>query len=295
MTSFQLTVIIPTLADSKRSESLLRAIASVIDQNEPLVKILVVVNGQRFDPDLVSHLESRLDLTVMKIEPPSLSNAIYQGRLAVNTAYFSFLDDDDQYLPGSIQKRLSKLQRNPNCVMVASSGFRESKGLRTSSAFNLSNASKDPFNELAANNWMTSCGGIFRSSLVDSETFKNIPPHHEWTYLAYKILSIGPFCIVDEPCYIIHDTPGSLSKTTAYSEASAKVLREILKINLPFHARQSVMTRLARAEHDLASKALSNGFRMKAFRHHFNSLLLPSGLRYLSFSRHLVSFKTDKL
>ncbi|MDT4851207.1 Glycosyl transferase family 2 [compost metagenome] len=283
----QLTVIIPTLADTKRSESLLRAIASVVDQQEAGVEIMVVVNGQRFDPELVSHLQSRHDLCVMKLATPSLTNAIYQGRLAVTSPFFSFLDDDDEYLPNSIRYRLTKLEDNPSCVMVASSGFRDSGGHRTTSAHNLASALSNPYHELSVNNWMTSCGAVFRSDLLGPEVFKNVPPHHEWTYLAYKILSTGSFCVVEEPCYVIHDTPGSLSKSTAYSEAPAAVLREVLKLNLPSIARQSVLARLAKAEHDLASKALSNGLRSKAVKHHLKSLILPGGLKYFSFSRHL--------
>jgi len=282
-----LTVIIPTLADSKRAVSLRKAIASVLDQKYAFVHPLIVVNGHRFDPDLVKELERRPELQVLKVALPSLSNAIYQGRLAITTPFFSFLDDDDEYLPESIMIRMRKLQDNPLCIMVASGGFRDSGGDRTPSAYNLSRALIDPFHELSLNNWMTSCGAIYRSSLVGPDVFKNIPDHLEWTYLAYKLLMLGPFCMVNEPCYIIHDTPGSLSKSTAYSQAPAIVLREVLKLNLSRDARQSVLMRLARVEHDLASYSLANGFRLKALKHHVKSLLLPGGIKYLTFSRHL--------
>lgn len=294
MLSSQLTVIIPTLADTARSGSLMLAIESVAQQKDFPIEILVVVNGSRFDSALVSHLESRSDLKVVKLAKPSLSHAIHQGRSIVSTPFFSFLDDDDQYLPDSIRKRLTELHDNPTCTMVASSGFRQSGGRRTASAGNLSRALGDPYTELVANNWMTSCGAIFRTSLVPADIFKNIPSHYEWTYLAYKILPLGPFCIVDEPCYIINDTPGSLSKTSAYAEAPVKVFREILKLRLPLNARLSVMRRLCMAEHDLSTNALLNGFRAKAIKHHIKSLLLPSGLKYLSFSRHLLLAKVEK-
>ncbi len=294
MPNAQLTVIIPTLADSKRSESLLRAISSVVEQKEISLQIVVVVNGQRFDPALLSVLESRPDLQVMKLTPPSLSNAIYHGRVAVTTPFFSFLDDDDEYLPSSICRRMEKILKHPECVMVASTGIRDINGLRTPSAFNLVRAQQNPFHELAINNWMTSCGAIFRSSFATSEIFRNVPSHYEWTFLAYKLLLVGPFCIVEEPCYIIHDTPNSLSKSTAYFEANADVLREILKIDLPAEVARSVKSRLSRAEHDLAYGAISKGLRLKAFKHHFRSLFLPGGLRYVFFTRHLLKFSTQR-
>lgn len=288
MNHAQLTVIIPTLADTQRAATLLRAIDSVTCQKDIPTTILVVVNGQRFDPHVLAALESRHDLQWMQVEKPSLSNAIYQGRLAVQTPYFSFLDDDDEYLEGSVRKRIEALEKNPDCVMVASKGFRETAGVRTPSAANLAQAQHHPFRELAINNWMTSCGAVFRSRLAAPEVFNHVPPHHEWTYLAYQLLLLGPFCIVDEPCYIVHDTPHSLSKSAAYSEAPAQVLREVLKTPLPSDVAQSVKARLSRAEHDLANMALSKGMRWRALQHHLRSLVLPGGWQYVLFTRHLL-------
>lgn len=287
MNTPDLTVIIPTLASSSRRDSLIRAIKSVSDQNEVATEILVVVNGDKFDPVLVEKLKSRSDIRILQLSKPSLTNAIFEGRKAIKTPFFSFLDDDDEYLPDSNLKRIIKLKSSPNCVMVASMGIRKYDDKSIPSAYNLRAALLDPFGELAINNWMTSCGGIFRADLVKSEVFRHIPQHHEWTYLAYKILTLGPFCIVDEACYVIHDTPGSLSKTSAYFQATADVLREILRLDLPPPVYRSVRLRLSKAEHDLASQALLNGFRIKAIRHHIASLLLPGGLTYIYFTRHL--------
>lgn len=282
-----LSVIIPTLAERARSESLLRAISSIKDQQETETDVIIVVNGQRFDPALLAQLQSRTDIRVVTILTASLVAAIHEGRTKIKTPFFSFLDDDDEYLPKSLENRLRLIQSNADCVMAVSCGYRDIGGQRTASAYNLTKAQVDPYGELAANNWMTSCGALFRSSLVPAETFVGIPPHHEWTFLAYKLLSLGPFCVLDQPGYVIHDTPNSLSKTTAYATAHATVLREVLKLPLPTHAIHTVRERLSRAEHDLANSALGLGLRAQALKHHFRSLLLPGGLRYLPFTRRL--------
>jgi glycosyltransferase involved in cell wall biosynthesis len=281
------SVIIPTLADRARATSLLRAITSIKSQDETETEVIVVVNGQRHDPILLSELQARSDIRVVRLMTASLVAALYKGRTETRTPFFSFLDDDDEYLPRSLANRVRSLQSNRDCIMAVSPGYREMAGKRTASAYNLTRAKDDPYGELAANNWMTSCGALFRSSLAPAETFAGIPPHHEWTYLAYKLLALGPFCVADEPAYVIHDTPDSLSKTSAYSEAHANVLREVLRLSLPPHAVHTVKERLSRAEHDLASSALARGLRGKAIGHHLRSLLLPGGLRHLTFTRHL--------
>lgn len=291
MQAAQITVIIPTLADKKRSQCLLRAIASVRNQRNVSVEILVVINGQLFDPELLTRLESFAYIRILKLSHPSLANARYQGLLKVSTPYFSFLDDDDEYLPDSVRSRLKKLEENTNCLMVVSSGLREINGEYSKSAFNLSDSLKDPFGALEANNWMTSCGPIFRGELVRPNIFSDLPTYHEWTFLAYKLITMGPFCIVDEPCYVIHDTPGSMSKSEQYESAPSEVLREILKIDLPSDARRSVKRLLSNAEHDLASKALARGHRAEAFKHHLKSLLLPGGLKFILFSRYFIKSK----
>lgn len=288
LTHIPLTVIIPTLADSARAHGLMQAIASVKQQTEVASEVLVVVNGQRFDPALLAALQTRHDIRLLQLEEASLVAAILRGRQAVRTPFFAFLDDDDEYLPGTLQARLSTLAQHPACAMVVSRGWRELRGERAPSAENLARALGDPYVELARNNWMTSCGGLYRSDMVPPELFSGVPRHHEWTYLAYRLVALAPFCIVDQPGYVIHDSPVSLSKSTAYGLAHAQVLREVLKLPLPEAALHSVRERLARAEHDLACQALRDGQRIQAFKHHLKSLSLPGGLRYLSFSRHVL-------
>ena len=282
-----ITVIIPTLAEKARKHTLMRAISSIKMQQEVASEVIILVNGSRFDPSLLSTLEKRIDIRVIRIETASLVAAIYAGRAAVRTDFFSFLDDDDEYLPGSLQHRLDLLKANADCVMVVSSGYRETDGKRTASAANIDLAVADPYGELAKSNWMTSCGGVYRSSKVPTHIFSDIPKYHEWTYLAYRLLEIGKFCHTKKPCYIIHDTKNSLSKTNSYHEANVDVLRQILKLNLPAKAIRSVKERLARAEHDLACRALALGLRGKALRHNFRSIILPGGFRYLMFGRKI--------
>lgn len=285
----ELTVIIPTLADTKRKDSLLRAIDSIIKQTNCLTTVIVVVNGQRFEHSLLNDLVARKEIEVVQVSEPSVKIARHRGLLNVKTPYFSFLDDDDELLEDANSTRLETLKANPDCAFVASGGYRIENGIKKSSASNLGKAIESPYEELCKNNWLTSCGCIFRSSMISPDIFDDLPDYHEWTYLAYRLLICGKFCIIKNPCYIIHESPSSLSKTLEYSVAHAEVFRRILTLNLPAIARNSVRRRLAMAEHDAATVALKSGYRVTALKHHLRSLLLPGGIRYLSFTRHLLT------
>ena len=70
------TVIIPTTAVTSRRASLLNAIHSAGEQSGVATKILVVVNGQRFDPTLLNELRSRKDIKVRRCQ-----SRIFRGSL----------------------------------------------------------------------------------------------------------------------------------------------------------------------------------------------------------------------
>ena len=100
------TVIIPTLAAAERHSLLLRAIESTRrNQSPPLV--LVVINGSRRSPEVIADLRARSGLRVLQLDQASLPAAIEAGRHAVATPFFSFVDDDDEYLPEAVDLRLS--------------------------------------------------------------------------------------------------------------------------------------------------------------------------------------------
>lgn len=284
----ELTVIIPTLADEKRKNTLIRAINSITQQTDCPVKIIIVVNGQRFDQTLLKTLTTRSDVEVLQEPKASAKLARYRGIVNTETPYYSFLDDDDELLEHSNKTRLEILKKNPNCAFVASGGYRIEAGIKKPSAPNLLRATTEPYKELTTNNWLTSCGCVFRASMIPPDVFKDLPDYHEWTYLAYKLISRGSFCISDRPCYIIHESASSLSKTLEYSIAHADVFRRVLRLDIPANAKKSVKQRLSMAEHDIASTLLNSGQYKKALKHHLASLALPGGLRYLSFTRHLL-------
>ena len=51
----------------------------------------------------------------------------------------------------------------------------------------LAYAATDPLRALVIENWLASCGGLFRSDRVSIDYFDGVTRHYEWTFLAYSL------------------------------------------------------------------------------------------------------------
>lgn len=280
-----ISVIVPTLAERNRSVSLLRAIDSILSQDGVKAIPIVVVNGNRFDQSLVERLRSLRGITLHMEVIGSLINALVVGRGLVKTPYFSFLDDDDEYLPHALQSRLDAMLRNREIDVVVSNGYRFDGEVRSASAQNISDARRDPLLALLDNNWLTSCGGLYRAERIPPEFFADATKYAEWTYLGFKICLSHRIAFVDKPCYVINDTEGSLSKSVNYNSALAGIMERVLALPLPPHVRRAVMRKYGSALHDLSSYYLEANERTKALQCHVKSLCQPGGLRFLLYTR----------
>lgn len=283
-------VIIPTTCVSQRWESLQRAIASVLSQRDAGVRVLVLVNGDRFDADRLAELRRRTDITVHYQKTGSLPLALQTGRTLVRSPFFAFLDDDDEYLEEALALRLQPLLDDPSLDFAVTSGLKNEGGADRVAIRRLDAAriNAHPLRSLAVENWLASCGGLFRSSRIGVDYFDGVTKFYEWTLLAYKLALDRRMVFIDRPTWRVHDSADSLSKSTEYRLAEVEVLREILALGLPADVHGELRRRIGAAHHDLSEYALTCGRRVDAWKHHLMSLSHPGGLRYLSYSRHLV-------
>jgi hypothetical protein len=284
------TTIIATLARAERAPSLRRAIASVLDTNASMPTVIVVVNGAVFDPQLVLELENRQDVRVLRVAQPSLANAILEGRAAVQTAFFGFLDDDDEYLPSAIDLRLKKFADNPDADFVVTNGFRRSGGRQTKAAQFLGSVEMDPLASLFRENWLASCNCLFRTESVPLALFEDNHDYMEWTWLAFRLVSAGlKVRVIDEPTFVINDTPTSASKSPACLESTISLYQRLLARPQRPDIKATLKRRLSTAYHCLSDHQMEQGPLSQAWRHHFRSLVEPGGWRYLTFSARLLA------
>jgi glycosyltransferase involved in cell wall biosynthesis len=289
--SMDVTVIIPSTCDRRRADSLHRAVRSLLNQRAHIPRILVVANGDRVDSEVVGSVSALSGVAVEYQSEGSLPSALRYGVSRVQTAYFGFLDDDDEYLPDALALRCAALEANPDADVVVTNGYGCMEGVDRLRLEHLQRATRDPLRALVIGNWLASCGGLFRSDRVSVEYFDGVTRHYEWTFLAYKLASTRRIIFLDVPTFRIHlDSPGSLSKSDAYLEGQIEALQRIVSLGLPADVELALRIKIGRVHHGLANAFLFDGKRGTALRHHVRSLLAPGGLAYLAYSRKLLPF-----
>ena len=215
-----LTIVIPTVCSEARANSLLRAIESARSSSkEPLI-VLVVANGPQVSDGLYAGIEKLPDVTCLRLPDGSLPLALLAGRSHVNTEFFSFLDDDDELLPGSSDARLEVLREDPTADVSVLNGYREIAGSLTLMNPNMQGIDDAPLKMILKRNWFASCSSVFRTATVGVEMFEAPQAYAEWTWLALRLsLMNRKFVAIDSPGYVVHDTPLSLSKSRRYVES----------------------------------------------------------------------------
>lgn len=276
------------MCEAARQVSLSRAIESALSQTSVAVELIVLVNGNRYDPELLDRLRADARLRVVYQEEGSLPAALRHARTLVTGEYFTFVDDDDEYLPNALRIRLEPMLTNLTLDVVATNGYRAApddvRYIGNADAIN-----RDPLAAMIDQNWLASCGGLFRSSAIHAEYFDGKTKYFEWTLLAYRILFAGhKVLFLDAPTYRINDSPGSLSKSLEYRRASAGFIEYLLTLHPPRRIAYALKRKLSAAQHDLSSQLLKSGDRKNAWRFHLKSLSGPGAWRYLIYTRRLL-------
>jgi glycosyltransferase involved in cell wall biosynthesis len=286
------TVIIATLASADRAAGLRRAIDSVLRDNSSLPEVFVVANGTRYDPALLRELMDRTDIRTAHLAEGSLPGAIAHGVAASSTSYFGFLDDDDEYLPGAVDRRLRALQERPAAAVLASNGYRASDGEDRIALKRLAEVEADPLLALFQENWLPSCGGLFRRSLLPDGLFQGIPALLEWTWVAFHLARAGgSVAVLDEPTFRIHATAGSESRSPAYVRSLPDTLHRIREESRRADVRAIVTRHLTQSLYTASAHSLRRGAYRDAWGYHLRCLRLPTGWRFWRHTARLLGLR----
>jgi glycosyltransferase involved in cell wall biosynthesis len=289
------TVIVRTMADQRRKASLLRALDSARAASAQSVCFVVVVNGQRRAPDVIRALEAMDDVLMVSLTEASLIQALIVGRQNVKTPFYCCLDDDDEFLPGAIDIRLAPMLIDPTIDIVTTNGYLNTEGVDTIARKHMDLICSQPLRALFAGNWLSSCSFMFRSESVGMQYFEDIHPYVEWTWLAFILILDGrKITVIDEPTFRVNNTGGSASKSFEYTAAHQSLYRRMLSRSPPPEVKRLIRVRIG----DLLHAEAENLWRINkigsAWRVHLRSLAYPGGLRYLTFSRRLLSSADKK-
>lgn len=273
-------VIIPTRALSGRARLLHRAIESVLNQEASRPVPLVVVNGPDSDPELVRWLEREPRVRLIRREEPGIPGALAAGRAAVDTEWFSALDDDDMYLSEALAKRLQALHQNPHYDTVVTNGFVRGENQDRLLRETMTGIEKDPLGAMASGNWLLPGAWLCRTDAFGAAAFEAMPKYRECTYLAIRFSLHGRVYFIDEPTVVWHtDTPKSESKSREYVLGVATALECLLELPVPSWYSKRLQAGLAQAHYSAAALHLREGSLAEFWRSYWRALASPAGLR----------------
>jgi glycosyltransferase involved in cell wall biosynthesis len=282
------SVIIPTMAIAAHARLLLRAIES-LQQSVHVGAPIIVVNGSRFDAPLVEHLKALRGIRLFYREEGSQARALLFGRSVVETPYFSTLDDDDEYLPGAIDIRLSPFLHDPNIDVVVTNGYARRGDAETIDYPKFAELSAAPLEALMRCNWLQPVNALFRSETITPSYFEGMPDHLEWTYLALQFAMTRKIHFVDTPTYRMNrDTPEAMSTSWTYLLGQPNALQRLLQLNPPPKVRRILRDRLSASLHEISDRYRREGDTGRAWTYHLKTVLSSGGYRYVAYTRHLL-------
>jgi len=286
------TVIVPTTAQLSRRMEIMRCVQSIRDSSRLPVQIITVVNGQRSDPGICAWLRAQPDVYYAYVEMPSAPNAVLEGRKLVATPYFSTVDDDDEYLPGATDLKLAALTAAPQADLVVTNAYRNFNHQDELLYSHLAAVPAQPLASLFLANWLHNGNALFRSATIGVNYFTDYRPYAEWTWLAFKLgMDHKRVLTLEQPTFRVHCTPGSLSQSDAYFDYYLPLYESMLAARPPPAIARLVRRRIGAAQHHHSVRALEGGRWREALGWHWRSLLLPGGLQYLSYTRHLLRYR----
>ena len=289
------TVIIPTTAQLSRKDEIRRCIASIRNSSRSPVDIIAVVNGSRFDAGICAWLKEQPDVQFVYTELGSAPNAAREGRERVRTPFFSYLDDDDEYLPDATDMKRAELLKHPEADLVVTNAYHRCGDEETLLYDHLEQVPRQPLRSLFDANWLHNGNALFRTASIGQEFFVNYTAYAEWTWLAYRLALSGKTVrTLEQPTFRVHLTPGSLSQSQAYFASYPELYAKMLAKQPPPPIRRLIERRIASSLHDCSEFERKHGRWLLALAYHLRSLCKPGGLQYLSYTRHLLRPRRPK-
>lgn len=281
------SVIIATAGNSNRAESLKAAIRSIEQQETITARIVVVFNGPNVSADLFEDISRMPGVDVKVLSTANLPSALNFGRQCVETDYFCFLDDDDVYLPHALKIRCDALSQNMHIDVVTTNGQVKTAGATATLLPDELAVETAPMEELLRQNWLPSCGGLYRASTVGDKYFRTDTKYFEWTMTAFLLAFDRKIMYLNNSTFIINETSGSLSASIDYLEAYPRILKKMLEFPVKRTIKTAIRARQSNALHAVSVAHHERGNNRKAWWFHLRSLMCPGGVRFFAYSRRL--------
>lgn len=285
----RIDVLIVTLCLPERAAALRRAVDSALAQEGVRARVIVVVNGSRYDATLFESLWRMPGVRVHYQSEASIFLARRCAREHVSAPCFGFLDDDDYLLPGALRARAVALASDPAAVAVVANGYLANGDVDEPVLRDIAEIRRDPLLSLMRSNWLATASALFRTAAVPAEFFDTTIRSIDMTYLAFRTTLAGRVLFLDVPTYRKTCSPDSISLTDEWALPALATLTKMLAFDMPAPVRRSLRRKCARAAHEISNIHRRRGEAGDAWRYHLRSLREPWGMfAYALYTRRLL-------
>ncbi len=282
-------ILIVTLCQAERSETLKRAIETTLEQDGVAASLIIAVNGERYDPALLEELRQMPGVRVLYQEEASIFLARRLARENVTAPYFGFLDDDDYLLPGALRSRIQRLASDAAADVVVSNGFLREPGGESLLLSDVADLQADLLAQLIRRNWLATASALFRSSSVSPDFFDVTIRSNDMTFLAFRLALERKVVFLDHPTYRKTYSADSISLTDNWNLQSLATLEKMLEFEVPPPIRTALRRKCTATAHDIAEIHRRRGNIRSAWRYHLRSISSYWGLmRYFLYGRKLI-------
>lgn len=286
------SVIIATAASDSRRFCIRNALDSALNQAGCEIELIVVANGHQCAHHVIKEIQNDHRVRFFHQPDMNVNSARLFGREQVSGEYFCFIDDDDDFIPDSLQHLVSELQNEQTLDIAVGNGYRNKGGFDEINIENISARNNDLLGSLVAfgGNWLPSCAGVFRTRTVKSEIFAEYPTYCEWTYFAFKLTITHKVKLFDVLTFRINDSSVSLSKGMEYNLGEYDSLKKIMSLPLPGDIVSAIKDKMSEQEHTLSEDYLRIGRLNESLKYHLLSMTRWHGLKYVPYTRKIIQF-----
>ncbi len=194
----KITVIIPVY---NRAATLARAIESVLIQNDPLFECIVIDDGSNDNSASIARSYPRIRL--IQTENRGVSAARNTGIQASEGTYIAFLDSDDQWLPGKLDRDREYLQQENSCRIFQSNEIWVRNGIRVNSMTKHAKKTGDIFKESLFMCMVSPSSLVAHHSIFEQYGYfdENLPVCEDYD-LWLRIGLYEPFGLIETPAII---------------------------------------------------------------------------------------------
>ena len=204
-----------------------QTIRSVLNQDYKNLEYIVIDGGSTDDSlNIINSYSSKISKIITEPDKGQ-SDAINKGFNIASGEILGWLNSDDVYLPGALNKVADYFEQNPECKWVAGNCIFTDIFLKPAWQYNVPNIQPEEYLKFWEGNYLSQPSVFFKKELFDEVGGLNINLHYAMDLdLWLKFMSISPLHVINTDLSINRTYPNT--KTSTGKEDAINEIADII-------------------------------------------------------------------